>query len=93
MSYTHESRNKNINKTNNSLNRTITSNASVGSFPVTRFMTPNDGEIPVRDKNSVRTSNISSSNLYVAPNTYQFQNSKFMPLRKSTALVRTFVYQ
>ena len=86
MSPNNDHKNRNLSKTNLSVIRTITSNASMGSFPMTRLTIPKDGEVPVRDKNSVRTSHVS-----VSSNPYQYSNANFLPLRKSNAVVRTFV--
>ena len=75
-----------LNRSNTSIMRSGTSNNTLShsGFPSVRITIPNDGEVPVRDKNSAR-----SSHVCISFNNQQ-SNTQFHPLRKSSAVIRTF---
>ena len=74
-----------LNQTNTSILKTVTSNHStVSQYPMTRLILPSDGEIPVRDKNSTRSSHVCISS------SGSFGNPQHIQLRKSSAVIKTF---
>ena len=64
--------------------KTVTSNHSTLShYPINKVI-PKDEEVPVRDKNTARTSHVCISS------SGSFGNPQHIQLRKSSAVVRTF---